>query len=448
MTTKAELFQVEGEHTGLLVAVWLDPALAEALALPGGEPADQLHLTLCYCGDANEMSDVQIGRAIAAAADIATMYGPLSGQLAGLGRFNASESSDGKDVIYANVDVPMLEALRQYLAVHLDMAGCRPLMNHGYTPHVTLAYIDEGAPWPIERLITQPLTIRSLWVSVGDKRTEIPLVGSWGINGVIKAGARHSRRDTVMLQTMHDHAVALGASCGGKAVKATGGEGNALKAVGKTDDELRVANYMVLFGGRDLEGIANHRRNADGSRGEYFSARTDFKSAYTDIGVLYVDWEHGAAPAGEPDADEVLGVVDWKTARIDDRGLFVERVLNRRNRYVQFLEELIDEGLIGNSTEAVGGAVEKTATGEIVRWPLRRDTLTVQPMEPRMLTANAVAALKALSESHPALLTIVELAERHAPEAATPEAGGNPAADAERERLLLELDLLTLEMTN
>lgn len=447
MTTKAELFQVDGEHTGLLVAVWLDPALANTLALPGGEPADQLHLTLCYCGDANEMSDVQIGRAIAAAADIATMYGPLSGQLAGLGRFNASASTGGKDVIYANVDVPLLEAMRQYLAVHLDMAGCRPLTTHGYTPHVTLAYIDEGAAWPIERLPTQPFTIRSIWVGVGDRRTEIPLVGSWSGYADFKAGARHSRRDTAMLQTMHDHAVALGASCGGKAVKAAYTEGNALKAVGKTDDELRVANYMVLFGGRDLEGIANNRRNADGSRGEFFSPRTDFKSAYTDIGVLYVDWEHGAAPAGEPDADDVLGFVDWKTARIDDKGLFVERVLNRRNRYVRFLEELIEEGLIGNSTEAVGGAVEKTATGEIVRWPLRRDTLTVQPMEPRMLTANAVAALKALSQRDPALIPIVEQAE-NAPEASTPKAGGNPAADAEREALLLELDLLTLEMTN
>ena len=153
------------------------------------------------------------------------------------------------------------------------------------------------------------------------------------------------------------------------------------------------------------------------------------------------------APAGEPDADDVLGYVDWKTAKIDDKGLFVERVLNRRNRYVRFLEELIDEGLIGNSTEAVGGAVEKTATGEIVRWPLRRDTLTVQPMEPRMIGANALSALKALSERNPALLSIVEQAGKTAPEASTPEADvATFAADAEQESLLLELDLLSLEM--
>lgn len=440
MTTKAELFQVEGEHTGLLVAVWLDDALASQLALPGGEPADQLHITLCYCGDANEMSDVQIGRAIAAVAEAGMMYGPLSGQLAGMGRFNASEYTDGKDVIYANVDVPGLEELRQMLASTLDyMAGCPPLKTHGFTPHVTLSYIDAGADWPVPRIESQPITIRSLWVGVGDRKTEIPLTG-----GTFKAGARHSRRDAAMLQTMHDHAVSLGASCGGKATP-QGYGGNALKAVSKTDDELRVANHLVLFGGRDLEGLANRRTNADGSRGEFFSKRTKFESAYTDIGVLYVDWEHGAAPAGEPDADDVLGYVDWKTAKIDDKGLFVERVLNRRNQYVQFLEQLIDEGLIGNSTEAVGSGVEKAANGEILTWPLRRDTLTVQPMEPRMITANALTALKALSQRSPALLDIVKSAEQFArPEASTPEAGGNPAADAAR-KALLELELLELD---
>lgn len=179
--TKADLFQVEGAPsglpTGLLVAVWLDAAQAAQLAIPGGEPADQLHLTLCYCGDANAMSDVQIGRAIAACAEAGAMWGPLTGQIAGLGRFNASESSDDKDVLYANVDVPGLAELRHFLAASLEMAGCPPLRNHGYTPHITLAYIEAGADFPLERIETMPFVIRSIWVGVGDRRTEIMLNG-------------------------------------------------------------------------------------------------------------------------------------------------------------------------------------------------------------------------------------------------------------------------------
>ena len=119
-------------------------------------------------------------------------------------------------------------------------------------------------------------------------------------------------------------------------------ESNTLKAIAETDDELRVANYLARFGGRDLEGIASPRINPDGSKGEYFTPATEFESAYTKTGVLYVDWEHGERPhPEEPGADDVLGYVDWSTAKADSNGLWVERVLNRRNEYMRFLEELI-----------------------------------------------------------------------------------------------------------
>jgi hypothetical protein len=169
---------------------------------------------------------------------------------------------------------------------------------------------------------------------------------------------------------------------------------NALKAISRTDDTIRVANYIVLFGGRDLEGVASNRVNPDGSRGEFFTPQTDLSSFYTKAGVLYEDWEHAQGEAG----DEVLGFVDWKTARIDDKGAFAERVLNRKNKYVRWLDELgwFDNGMLGTSSEAVPDEVEKRANGEIVRWPLWRDTITVAPMEPRMITENHLQAFKAL----------------------------------------------------
>ena len=172
---------------------------------------------------------------------------------------------------------------------------------------------------------------------------------------------------------------------------------NALKAISRTSDELRVGNYIILFGNserRDLEGVASDRVNPDGSRGEFFTPQTDLSSFYTKAGVLYEDWEHAQGEAG----DEDLGFVDWKTARIDDKGAFVERVLNRKNRYVRWLDELgwFDNGMLGTSSEAVPDEVEKRANGEIVRWPLRRDTITVSPMEPRMITENHLQAFKAL----------------------------------------------------
>ena len=221
--------------------------------------------------------------------------------------------------------------------------------------------------------------------------------------------------------------------------------GNALKTIGKTTTELRVANYMCLFGGRDLEGLASPRVNADGSRGEYFTKATKFTSPYTEVGVLYEDWEHGMAPQDEPGADEPLGIVDWKTAKITDKGLFVERVLNRRNRYVQMLEELIDQGLIGTSSQAIPAGVQKAADGHILAWPLERDTLTVTPMEPRNLTDNQLQAIKRAGERLPALKSIFE-AWQTVPEADAIGESGQASGDAANDavRLSIELDLLSL----
>ena len=173
---------------------------------------------------------------------------------------------------------------------------------------------------------------------------------------------------------------------------------NNLKSLNKTDSELRVGNYIILFGGEDLSG-------------EFFTKNTEVKSAYTDLGILYVDFEHGHdfEDTGN-NQDNVLGVVDWKTAKIDDKGIFVERVLSRRSDYVQFLEELIDSGVIGTSSQAVSGKTVKKSNGEIIEWPLMRDSLTVTPMEPRMIGENVLTAAKSLVELFPGSKSLREFA--------------------------------------
>lgn len=210
---------------------------------------------------------------------------------------------------------------------------------------------------------------------------------------------------------------------------------NALKALSKTDDELIVGNYMVLFGGRDLTGIGTKAdtsawnspplkaKNRDGSIGEYFTKATVFESPYTFKGALDVDWEHGHE---ELDADEVIGYADWRSKSIDEKGIFVKRVLNRRNRYVQWLEPLIEAGLVGTSSRAIEKSIAVNPDGEITRWQLERDTLTVTPFEPRMLAENAVAALKALHIK----LSDVDPEPKSEPVRADAEGATTPKADA------------------
>lgn len=164
---------------------------------------------------------------------------------------------------------------------------------------------------------------------------------------------------------------------------------NELKTISQTADELRVGNYIILFGGRDLTG-------------EFFTPDTQIESAYTKSGILHVDFEHGLDPDDiGMDAHQVLGYVDWKTARVDETGVFVERVLNRQARYMARLETLIDAGMVGNSSESLRGKSKRLPTGEIVEWPLVRDTLTFTPAEPRMLKGNTLKAARDLRAVFP-----------------------------------------------
>ncbi|MHC4646884.1 MAG: hypothetical protein ACYTBJ_15405, partial [Planctomycetota bacterium] len=104
-----------------------------------------------------------------------------------------------------------------------------------------------------------------------------------------------------------------------------------------------------------------------------------------------------------PGPNDVLGYVDWNSRKTDALGVWVERILDRRNQYMKYLETLIDAGLIANSTEAIEDGVVTTKSGEIKAWPLRKDTLTVMPMEPRMMTENVISAVKGLARTYPNL---------------------------------------------
>lgn len=179
---------------------------------------------------------------------------------------------------------------------------------------------------------------------------------------------------------------------------------NHLKTVSKSENEIVVANYIVLFGGKDLAG-------------EYFTKNTMLESGYTDIGMLYVDFEHGRDPDGLGiDDSHILGFVDWKSAKADDQGVFVNRILNRRSKYVEYLMELVEAGMVGNSSEAIRGKTLRKRDGEITQWPLKRDTLTLTPMEPRMVTQNALAAAKSLAEAFPHSRALAALTGKQVPD--------------------------------
>ena len=125
------------DHSGSIIALWVEPQTAERLVMDGGEALEDLHITLRYDPDADIDKVLEQVRAIQ---DIIASYEPLEGVVSGFGRFYGDEV----DVIYAVPDVPGLTALREAIIAAL---GPDP-SSHGYTPHITLAYIPKDAPTP------------------------------------------------------------------------------------------------------------------------------------------------------------------------------------------------------------------------------------------------------------------------------------------------------------
>lgn len=125
-------------HDGCMVAlrVPFDVARTLALSAPGAEPAEDLHLTLAYFGDAADWPPEVLARAHDALGALAQNTPPLAGTISGYGRFlNGDE-----DVLYLSFDSPDLPALRHAVVQVCTDAGLVLAGDHGFTPHITLAY--------------------------------------------------------------------------------------------------------------------------------------------------------------------------------------------------------------------------------------------------------------------------------------------------------------------
>ena len=174
----AELFDTEGdEHPGVMIAAFPSSDIATAIAAMDGvtEEKDDLHVTLADVGKVDEMTDAQIAGVIFAAERVANSYRPIVGRLGGIGRFSASDSGSGKDVIYAVVDVPGLDKVRSDLVDHLRWNNCDFPQGHGFNPHMTLAYVDTDEDTPMQRLDPISFAIDNISVCVAGKRVDFPL---------------------------------------------------------------------------------------------------------------------------------------------------------------------------------------------------------------------------------------------------------------------------------
>lgn len=172
-------------YTGAMIALFVPPTLAQQLAVKDGLPPDELHVTLAYLGEANQIPDIEKLKAFVHR--LSTVYAPLSGTINGSGRFS-NINSDGLQPVYASPDLPSLPEMRQRIIQGLESMGVSCSKEHGFIPHITLKYVKPESPFRAQSP-EMPVTFDTLSLCLGGVRFDYPLTGvakEWRVNVVEK----------------------------------------------------------------------------------------------------------------------------------------------------------------------------------------------------------------------------------------------------------------------
>lgn len=184
-----------------------------------------------------------------------------------------------------------------------------------------------------------------------------------------------------------------------------------VKILGATAGGFRVGGYGVVFGGNDMVG-------------DYFTADTDFWfDRLTECPMVL--YQHGGDGMMKR---TVVGQVVAK--RVDNVGLWIEAQITTSKKYVDAIRALVEKGVLGWSSGAVGYLVDRVKTGDrqwLKSWPIAEFSLTPTPAEPRTLGVRAVKALAGVDAGVAGLLDADDLEDGRA---GAPQEERMPTVDA------------------
>lgn len=183
-------------HTGAMVALVPSEEDAARLAVDGGEPADQLHVTLAYLGEAADIPDDARAGIIerlrgtvedAVAPDYAL---PLGADGFALSLFNPT--NDERDTcIVLGLSGADLDAVHDMTLSSLaEVAGLTVPDQHApFSPHLTLIYTEDAGQ--LAELVdrTGPVTFDRLRVAFGPDVTDIPMEAAMTTPALLSAAA-------------------------------------------------------------------------------------------------------------------------------------------------------------------------------------------------------------------------------------------------------------------
>lgn len=180
----------EGEgHSGAIVAFYLPIDVACTVGQAGkdlfadrAEPAPDLHVTLAYLGQMDEIEDVLPKMVATIQRYVQTWLHvvgtPITATLRGYDSFDTVQE-DGSIPIYRVVDSSLLKIFVSGLDSTMESAGVPIRRDYGaYTPHVTVAYTypELAALLPATPATATPVQFSKVMLCLGDVQIELPLV--------------------------------------------------------------------------------------------------------------------------------------------------------------------------------------------------------------------------------------------------------------------------------
>jgi len=206
-----------GGHTGAMIALFVPNAVGVRFIQSdsGALPLNELHITLAYLGNADDLSHRQIIGAHELMRLISENHPPLDGHINGCGRF--CNGDDDGDPFFIIPDLPALPNLRQAIIDGLRNYDIKGASDHGFTPHITLTYLSHAEHNPFDIIEKTPVTFGAISLVLGDDRYDYPLPQGVPLLSkadlIEKIGARHTHAERGLIQAVHDMILDLGAEC-------------------------------------------------------------------------------------------------------------------------------------------------------------------------------------------------------------------------------------------
>jgi len=168
------------QHTGGMIA--LIPEDPAALAVPGGDPEDQLHVTLAYLGDdVSNLSDATRSALKQHVQQFAQATPPVQARIMGHALWNPDGGPDGdmeSCAVYQLQPHPALDEIRDFalMGAKEHLGADMPEQHPGFLPHVTAGYGIK----PDALSYTGPVTFNRVRLALGGENHDFELTPGYG----------------------------------------------------------------------------------------------------------------------------------------------------------------------------------------------------------------------------------------------------------------------------